>query len=524
LILAGCCGSREHGAVVKRCRGCLRVALVYPAPYGAAVASLAYQNMYYLLNGLDYVFAERFVAASMAGAEPVPRSLETGRLLRDFDVIVATISYELDYVTLARILHAAGIPFLRGERRGGDYPLVVLGGPVPSMNPVVALEAGDLVAVGEAEPILPLLAEKAYEHGARRAIEELGCSPGFLAPGCEAVEKAIAQSLDAVFHSTVQFRVPGSGEPWGEAYMVEASRGCPHMCRFCMEAHFLLPTRHRSYEKLRELIERGVEANGVSRVAFYALSFFDHPAADRLLEHVIGEGLEASIGSLRADMLTEDRVELLARAGQRVVTIAPETLSPRLCRAIGKCIGRDKVEEVAGWAWTRRMHVKLYLMLGLPGETDEDVEGYAEALRELSKKAPPVRDAIRVTVNPLVPKPHTPMQFHRLIDRASYERRVRILRRAQSKVLSIEPLSHRYAYAQAVVARGDEKIARVIDEWARRGGRLGQLWSTARRLGVNLDHYTYEAPEPKWHRLVRLNLPPRALREAYNYSVRMVKG
>ena len=509
--------------MVKRCRGCLRVALVYPAPYGAAVASLAYQNMYYLLNSLDYVYAERFVAGHVAGAEPVPRSLETGSLLRDFDLIVASISYELDYVTLARILHAAGVPFLREERRSGDYPLVVLGGPVPSMNPVVALEAGDLVAVGEAEPLLPILAEKAYEHGARGVVEELVCRPGFLAPGCRAVEKLVAQDLDNVFHSTVQFRVPGSGEPWGEAYMVEASRGCPHMCRFCMEAHFLLPTRHRSYEKLRGLIERGVEANRVSRVAFYALSFFDHPAADKLLEYLEGEGLEASIGSLRADTLSEDRVELLARLGQRVLTVAPETLSPRLCRGIGKCMPRSLVEEVAGWAWARRMHVKLYLMLGLPGETDKDVEDYAEVLRELSKKAPPMREAIRVTVNPLAPKPHTPMQFHRLIDRASYERRVRILRRAQSKVLSIEPLSYRYAYAQTVVARGDEKIARIIDEWARRGGRLGQLWSVARRLGVNLDHYTYGAPEPKWHRLVRLGIPPRTLIEAYRYSVKAAK-
>ena len=505
--------------MVKRCRGCLRVALVYPAPYGAAVASLAYQNMYYLLNSLDYVYAERFVASSMTGAEPVPRSLETGSLLRDFDLVVASISYELDYVTLARILQAAGVPFLR-EERSKEHPLVVLGGPVPSMNPVVALEAGDLVAVGEAEPLLPLLVEKAYEHGARGVVEELACRPGFLAPGCGAVEKALVRDLDNVFHSVVQFRVPGSGEPWGEAYMVEASRGCPHMCRFCMEAHFLLPTRHRSYGKLKELIERGVEANGVSRVAFYALSFFDHPAADRLLEYLEGEGLEASIGSLRADTLSEDRVELLARLGQRVLTVAPETLSPRLCRGIGKCMSRGLVEEVAGWAWARRMHVKLYLMLGLPGESDRDVEGYAEALRELSKKAPPMREAIRVTVNPLVPKPHTPMQFHRLIDRASYERRVRILRRTQSKVLSIEPLSYRYAYAQTVIARGDEKIARIIDEWARRGGRLGQLWSTARRLRVNLDHYTYEAPEPKWHQLVRLGIPPRTLVEAYNYSIK----
>lgn len=472
--------------------------------------------MYYLLNSLDYVYAERVVAQSMAGPEPLPRSLETGRPLHRFDVIIAPVSYELDYVTLARILHAAGIPLLREERENKDYPLLVLGGPVPSTNPAVAIGIGDLVAIGEAEPLLPLLAEKAYEHGAEKAVEELGCRPGFLAPGCEAaVRKAITRNLDTAFHSTTQFRVPGSGEPWGEAYMVEASRGCPHMCRFCMEAHFLLPTRHRSYARLRQLIEKGVETNNVARVAFYALSFFDHPSADKLLELLDSEGLEASIGSMRGDTLTEDRVELLHRLGQRVVTIAPETLSPVLCKALGKCIPMDTVEQVAEWAWRRRMHIKLYLMLGAPGETDKDVEDEAEKLRKLSRRAPPMREAIRVTVNPLIPKPMTPLQYHELIDRKLYEKRIKILRRAMSKVLSIDALSYRYAYAQTVIARGDEQTPRLIREWAAAGGRLGQLWTTARRLGINLEKYTKKNPPTPWHRYVYPGFPEKTLRQGY---------
>jgi radical SAM superfamily enzyme YgiQ (UPF0313 family) len=518
--------AREHGVVRKRCRGCLRVALLYPAVYSAAVHSLAYQNMYYMLNSLDYVVAERFVAASMAGEEPVPRSLETGARLDEFDVVVVPVSYELDYVTLVRVLLAAGVEPLAERRRGaGEAPLVVLGGPVASMNPAVALGFADLVLVGEAEELLPRLAEALYEEGPG-GLEGLSCGRGFLGRGCGGpVGKAVVGRLDDAFHSVVQFRVPGSGEPWGEAYMVEASRGCPHMCRFCMEAHFLLPTRHRGLQTLLGLVERGVEANAVRRVAFYALSFFDHPAADRLLEHVVDEGLEASIGSLRADLLSEDRVELLAAAGQRVVTVAPETLSPRLCRAIGKCILGDTVEEVAGWAWRRRMHVKLYLMLGLPGERDEDVEGYADFLRRLSRLAPPVREALRVSVNPLVPKPWTSMQWLPLVERSVYERRVRILRRAQSRVLSVDALSYRYAYAQAAVARGDGRVAEVIDLWARMGGRLGQLWRAAREKGLDLDRYALRgAPGAPWLRLVRPGYPVKTLEEAWARALEEAGG
>ena len=238
--------AREHGVVAKQCRGCLRVALLYPAVYSAAVASLAYQNLYYMLNSLGYVQAERLVATSMVGEESPPRSLETGTPLDRFDLVLVPVSYELDYVTMVRMLEAAGVPALRRLRRPGEHPLVAVGGPVPSMNPAVALELADLVLVGEAEETVPRLAAQLYA-GGREAVQVLACRRGFLVPGCsEPVGKAAARSLDEAFHSTLQFRVPGSGEPWGEAYMVEASRGCPHMCRFCMEAYFLLPTRHRS--------------------------------------------------------------------------------------------------------------------------------------------------------------------------------------------------------------------------------------------------------------------------------------
>ena len=505
----------------KRCRGCLRVALLYPAVYEAAVASLAYQNLYYMINSLDYAVAERFVASEMAGPEPPPRSLETSASLRDFDVILAPVSYELDYVVLARLLHAAGIDPLRERRRRGR-PLLVVGGPVPSTNPAVALGLADLVLLGEAEPLVPRLLEALHSGG---GVEELACRPGFLAPGCGRVKKVAVSSLDSAFHSTLQFRVPGSGQPWGEAYMVEASRGCPHMCRFCMEAHFLLPTRHRSMTRIIGLVEEGVKANRVGKVAFYALSFYDHPAADRLLEKIVEDmGLEATVGSLRADQLNPDRVEMLSRSGQRHISIAPETLSPRLCRGIGKCIPLEKVEEVAGEAWRRGMRVKLYLMLGLPGETDRDVEATAEALRRLSRNAPPMREAVRVSVNPLIPKPFTPLQYLPLIDRRSYEARLRILRRAQSRVLAVEGLSYRYAYAQAVVARGDEKIARVIAEWARLGGRLGQLGRAARSLGVGTDVYAYKplrTGQP-WIRYADLWIPEAALRRGYEASIAAV--
>jgi radical SAM superfamily enzyme YgiQ (UPF0313 family) len=477
-----------------------------------------------MLNSLDYVYAERVVASSMAGREPPPRSIETSRPLKDFDLVIAPISYELDYVTLLRLLLSAGIDASSSERRRKHQPLIVVGGPVPSSNPVVAREISDLVLIGEAEPLVPRLVEEAYTRGAWDAFDVLACLPGFLPASSVScgrrVKRVWIRNLDKAYHTTMQFRVPGSGEPWGEAYMVEASRGCPHMCRFCMEAHFLMPLRHRSKKRILELIERGLGANRVRKVAFYALSFFDHPNADELLEEVIESfGAEATIGSLRADQLDEERLALIARAGQRHVAIAPETFSPRLCKALGKCIPLEKTQRVSVEAWRRGLKVKLYLMLGLPGESDRDVEMYASILRELSKRAPPMREALRVSVNPLIPKPFTPLQFHKLISEKDYMRRIGMLRTASSRVLSVDALSYRYAYAQAVIARGDERLARVLIEWAKLGGRLGQLRIAARRQGVDTDEYAYTPTTElvyKWHSLVDNGVPFKTLMHSYN--------
>ncbi|RUM46599.1 MAG: hypothetical protein DSY37_04915 [Hyperthermus sp.] len=514
---------KEHGTIVKTCRSCLRVALLYPSVYAAAVASLAYQNMYYMLNSMENVVAERFIATNTTGEEPPPRSLETLTPLHKFDVIIAPVSYELDLVTLARMLIAAGIQPLR-EPRKTSSPMLVLGGPVASVNPLVALGFADLILIGELEPLLPRLVEELASSGPQ-ALETLACRPGFLASNCSRVARVWARDLDRAYHTTLQFRIPGSGEPWGEAYMVEVSRGCPYMCRFCMESHFLLPLRHRSASRVKELVERGVEVNQVSKVAFYALSFFDHPAADELLEYVRSEGLEASIGSLRGDQLSEDRIELIALLGQKHVSIAPETFSRRLCLGIGKCIGYEKVYEVAVAAWRRGMRVKLYLMLGLPGERDSDIEEYGRALYRLAKAAPPLKAALRVSINPLVPKPFTPLQYIPFIRRSDYERRVRILKRFASRVLEVDHLSYRYAYAQAVIARGDEKIARLIVAWAMRGGRLGHFYRAAASIGINLDNYTRGLEgQPAWHRYVDMNFPEKSLKLSYHESMRRLSA
>ncbi len=512
-------GIREHGVVVKRCRGCLRVALLYPSVYEAAVASLAYQLLYYMLNSMEGVVAERFILPSLEGVEEPLRSLETRAPLHSFDVILIPVSYELDALYAVDALLASGVD---PRRPPGERPLIVYGGPVPSMNPAPFTRIGDVVVVGEAEPTIPLLVEPLMEGS---GLEGLECRRGFLTSSCvetgERARRVYVENLDEAFHPVVEFRVPGSGEPWGEAYMVEVSRGCRWMCRFCMEAFFTLPWRVRSRRVIERLVAEGVEANNVSRVAFYSLSFFDHPDADRLLEMLEEMGLGVSIGSLRADTLNRERLEALARLGQRTVTIAPEVFSPRLSCLLGKRIPYETVEGLVVDSVRLGLKPKLYLMTGVPGETLRDVEDAAGRVRRLYRLS---GGRLRATLNPLVPKPWTPLQYAPFIGEKGYLERLRVYRRVAGGV--VEPLSYRWALAQAVIARGGFDVGDALYEAARRGVGLGVLLRALRRTPSY--RRVLEGFEPgeelPWEALVDPGYPPAALRASWRAAERCISG
>jgi len=502
----------EHGVIVKRrCRNCIGVALLYPSIYSAAVASLTYQKLYYFINMIEYVYAERFVAKKLKGVEDPPQSLETGAPLSKFKLIIAPLSYEADYLGLVRLLLAAGIEPLRERRKGG--PIIVVGGPAAIASPQLALEIADIVLVGDIELTIPKLIDAIY-HG---DFEEIMCRDGFLVDSCDKpVKRLYVGDLDRSFHPITQFRIPGSGEPWGEAFMVEVSRGCPHMCSFCLMAHLDMPFRYRSLNTLLKLIEEGVRVNKVRRVAFYSLSLFDHPQADELIEHVIEMGLSASIGSLRADLLDDRRVELIARLGQKVLTIAPETLSEKVCKVLRKCVEWDRVVEVSRAAWRHGMHTKYYLMLGIPGEERRDVEETARKLAELISHSP-VKNLIRISVNPLIPKPFTPLQWAQLIPKKEYKERLKILKEVLRGV-HISELPYNEAAIQVVIHRGDKKVALALRHAAEVGAGYASIFSYLKRQGVRIEDYTRQldpSEVPQWHERVDVGIPIASLKKAF---------
>lgn len=500
----------EYNVVYKRVhRGYVRIALVFPSTYQASLSSLGFNLLYYLLNSYDEVYAERFTYDTGV------RSIETNTPLKEFDVILATLPYELTYPYFLRILYDAKIPLFVKDRINEKYPLVIVGGPAVSGNPEPLAEFADIVVIGDAEPTIPVLVGKLVEHidRPRALLEELPTHIGFYIPslGKHEVHKALTENLDEAFHPIKQIQNKEVEPVYGRGFMVEASRGCSRMCRFCLEGHVMLPKRDRSFNVIKKLVDEGLIANNVNRVIFYALSFFDHPEANRILEYVVEEiGIEASIPSLRPDTLNDDRLELIARAKQKTLTIAPETLSPKIAKILGKGFRDSFIEELSIKALDRGFKLKYYFIIGVPNETINDVEEIPKLVNNVVSKAK-IRqhEAIKLSVNPLIPKPQTPLQGLPLEDPQSISRKLKLIEKKLPKPkATLDYYSPKWAVVQTVIAQADRDIARVLALWSQTDIGLGSWRKVLKQTGYSIKHvFQYREPPYPWsHIKMRVSL------------------
>ncbi len=489
---------RERNTVYKKVtRGYLRVGIVYPSTYQVSISSLAVNLLYYLLNSFDEVYAERIIFESS------PRSIETNTHMRGFDALLFSAHFELVYPDIIRMIREANIPLL-ARKRSDEDPVLIVGGPAVTANPEPLAEFFDVIVVGEAEPIVDILVNKLveYRNEKNRLLEELYGAPGFYIPlkGKHLVKKSWVRNLDEAFHPIREIQNPAVEPIYGWGYMVEVSRGCFRKCRFCLEGHVMLPKRDRSFTVLKKLIEEGLKTNGVRRLVFYSLSFFDHGEADKILEHVVEElGVEAGIPSLRPDTLNDYRLDLIVRAGQKTLTIAPETLSPRISRVLGKGFTYEYVRELSVKALSKGLKIKYYFIIGVPGEEREDIEAIPrlvnQVVRETGVRAP---ETIRLSVNPLIPKPQTPLQHLGLEDPKTLHRKMKLIEENLPKPVAVmDPYPPKWAVVQAAIALADRSIAKTLAEWAIRGGGLGAWRSAVKNTGYSLE-YVFSGRRPPY--------------------------
>lgn len=443
--------------------------LVYPNCKDVAFASLGFLKVAGLLG--------RRIALSdftylPAGRDRDVLSKTKGLLLgrtsqieaRRFDIIAFSVSYENDFAHMPELLMLAGIPPLASERHD-LLPIVLSGGFTMSSNPLPIADFIDAAVVGEAEPVIDSLLSavgraKAGEVPKRELLEHLVRIEGIYVPSLG--EKKVKRIWSAVGNIAPEAASPVSSH-FGEMFLVEVGRGCARGCLFCAAGNLYRPVRTRTTETVLE------HAAGHESIGLVGTAVGDHPDIVPIMEQLARDGRTVGVSSLRPDQITARVADLIARCGVKTISIAPETGSDLLRRKIGKRITRQQiVDAVSRLSVAGIRTIKLYFMIGLPGETDQDAESIVSLVSDLA--AARGRSRLAVAVGPFVPKPHTAFQWCPLADRGTLSRRIKVLKAIRRiPGCSLKVGSVHEAWTEAVLARGDRSLSRLLLEAADKG-------------------------------------------------------
>ncbi|MCP4229725.1 MAG: radical SAM protein [bacterium] len=439
--------------------GRIPLGICYPNSYRAGMAGLGFQVVYGMAVNDGRFAVSRFFDDDACLRRGVPVGLETGETIREIEALAFSVTYEPDYLNLIKMLKASGLNPLREERGEGD-PLVIVGGIAPTANPLPISPISDVFFRGEAEAgwdiVLNVLARM---RGAPKIeiLESLNDIPGVYIPYFDEKSDNVAPAkCDTLRDFSASTTIVTRYAEFGAALLLEPIRGCPRKCAFCLIGHWTKPVRNRELNALLAIAEDARE-KGVEKVGVLGSAVTDYENAEELFAGLLDMGYLISASSLNISSTTPAMLEALAASGQRTVTLSPETASPHLRKAINKPMQEVKLNDVVSdAAKTGIRNVKLYYLLGLPGEEDEDAAAIAEQVSALKDRNP--RLGFEVSVNPIVAKRGTGFEDLPLISKADYRRRTAIIRdglRGKAKLLT---MSWKEAELQRELSVGGEGV------------------------------------------------------------------
>ena len=513
--------SKEVGYVRKPHGNRLRVALAFPNTYFVGMSNLGFQTIYRLFNDQPDIVCERVFLppkqelASMREAGTRLVSIESQTPIGEFDVIAFSVSFEWDYTNVLTMLRLAGVPFRAADRTYKD-PLIVIGGAVTFVNPEPLALFADVIAAGEGEVLVPALLDAFGSSSRTEQLRRLAQARGYYIPSMYDVEyadngtiaryvpkegsgappivrKAALKSTDACDPPSTTIFTPDT--EFGSRFLIEVVRGCANLCRFCWAGYNYLPVRAFPTDRILALAQ-AARAHS-SKAGLVSIALCDHPDIEHILRSLKDMGYSISPASLRLDDLTPTIVTLLKESGERTLTIAPETGSDRLRRVINKTVTNEEILDRAELIFSSGIEsLKLYYMIGLPTEQDEDLVAIRDLTLQLHeimlKHARPRGRIGRIvaSVNPLVPKPGTAYQWLPMERTDEIERK---MKRMRTLVAGIDNVyfnikSERHSYYQALLSLGDRRIAPVIERAEENGGQWRKALSDS---GVDGDFYIY---------------------------------
>lgn len=471
--------SRERGTIYKDAPA--RVALLYPSPYSVGMSSLGYQTIYRELNARPDTVAERaFAPDDMADAkrlrEPV-LTYESGRAVGDFPLVAVSVAYENELGNLIETLELAGIPAKREERVGGRHPFVLMGGPLTFSNPTPLCAFADAVIMGEAEEIVHAVVDALLAHGDHDArIKALGDIAHVWVPALhgEALPSVAAVDVESKLPAYAQIMTPDT--ELSDMFLVETERGCSRSCQYCvMRKSTNGGMRLASMERIFERIP-----DDARKVGLVGAAVSDHPRIVDIVNALCDRGMGVGLSSLRPDRLTDRFVAALKRGGYRTLTTAMDGPSERLRITLERHAKVKHIEKAAELARAHGMQtLKLYLMVGLASETDDDIDECVTFVSKLSETVP-----VALGIAPFVSKRNTPLDKQPFAGIEVVEARLDRLRKGLRGRADVRPTSARWAWVEWVLAQGGERAGLAVYDAVKTGGRFADYKRAFEESGV----------------------------------------
>ena len=520
--------AKEKGTIKKDWGGRLSVALAFPSQYPLGMSNLGFQIVYRHLNERANVLAERFFLPDghemhfYVHSKEALCSLESQRPMKDFDLVAFSLSFENDYANILRMLEMGKIPILSKER-GENHPFVMAGGVAVFLNPEPVAPFVDFFLLGEAENCLGDFLDAFLDlkaHGAKRQTALLKLAknvPGLYAPSLYQVEyqkdgtqKPLVPLKAGVPEKIRVVHAPQGGfkdhdmpiscittpdTEFGNRILLEIGRGCGHSCRFCAAGYVYRPPRTYDPSVLQKGITEALAQ--CPQVGLISPAVNDTPEIENLLAMICDGGNSFSVSSLRAESLTVKMLEYLRQSGQKTVAIAPEAGTQRLRDIINKHLNEEQIIDAVRMISTvSPFSIRFYFLMGLPGETDQDIREMAAMVKRLKHhmvKASAARGQIghiKLSVNCFIPKPFTPFQWFPMEDIDALKKKQKRLKKAliRSGGITVNTDVPKWAYVQALLSLGDRRVAPIL----KRAHELRGDWKTAMRFSkINPDFFVY---------------------------------
>ena len=475
--------------------GRYRFALVYPNLYKVGMSNLGIHILYKLLNDRLDTACERFFLPEKNSLPLFEKfslmSLETQTELYKFDIIGFSISFEMDYFNVLTMLKLGRVKTFANERAERD-PIVIAGGPCATFNPEPLADFFDAFVIGEGESILPSILDAVYSAREKdlsrsKILELLSKIPGVYVPRfkIESISRQWLRNLDespactSIITSSTEF----------DLFLIETARGCGRHCRFCMAGYCFRKPRNHSLEKIFEEVETAKTYQ--KRIGLMGAAISDYPKIDLLTQKILDSNLQMSVASFRADSVTKKLVDALAKSGLKTLTLAPEAGSEKMRAVINKGITeQDLFTTLDLGIHAGIKNFRLYFMIGLPFETQEDIEAIIDLSSRMYRIIEQLNGSLTLSINPLIPKPFTPFQWVEMTSKKILEERLKSIKTGLKKFRRIEIINEslRESFIQAILSRGDRKLSKVLARANELGGSKFFLQSMK---SENLDEADY---------------------------------